>query len=90
MADDPERDGAWIRARVDQLLDSAFADDRQFRESFLRTEAANQSQALAEALRSGRPEALRRLAIVIEEFLWKQGRRSPPPAVAQARDPSED
>jgi hypothetical protein len=90
MADEPERDSALIRARVNQLLDSAFADDGQFRESFLRAEAANQSQALAEALRSGRPEALRRLAIVIEEFLWKQGRRSPPPSGAQARNPSED
>jgi hypothetical protein len=75
MADEPEREGALIRARVDQLLDSAFADDRRFRESFLRAEAAGQSRVLAEALRSGDPEALRRLTTVVEEFLRKRGRQ---------------
>jgi hypothetical protein len=75
MAADPERESDLIRARVNQLLDNAFADDPQFRESFLRAQATEHSQALAEALRSGRREALRRLAIVIEEFLWRHGRR---------------
>ena len=75
MADNPEREGDLIRTRVNQLLDNAFADDPKFRESFLRAQATDHSQALTEALRSGRREALRRLAIVIEEFLWRQGRR---------------
>ena len=75
MADDPERESELIRARVNQLLDDAFADDPKFRESFLRAQASEHSQALREALRSARREPLRRLAIVVKEFLWRQRRR---------------
>jgi hypothetical protein len=72
MSDDHQRDGPPGRARVDELLGSAFADEAKFHESFLRFEAARQSRALAEALRSRRPEALRRLSTVVAEFLRKR------------------
>jgi hypothetical protein len=69
MSNEPLRNGAPGRSRVDELLDRAFADDWTLRESFLRAEAASQSQVLAEALRSGRPDALRRLSMSIAEFI---------------------